>query len=98
VSAEELARIRSQLIAAQVYQRDSMFYQAMQIGEVVTVGFPPEVVERRIEKLKAVTPEQVQAVARKYLVDERLTVATLDPQPLEGRTSVAPPKGMRHGD
>jgi zinc protease len=98
VSAEELARIRSQLIAAQVYQRDSMFYQAMQIGEVVTVGFPPEVVELRIEKLKAVTPEQVQAVARKYLVDERLTVATLDPQPLEGRTPVAPPKGMRHGD
>ena len=98
VSTDELARIRSQLIAAQVYQRDSMFYQAMQIGEVVTVGFPPEVVELRIEKLKGVTPEQVQAVARKYLVDDRLTVATLDPQPLESRMPLAPPKGMHHAN
>jgi len=56
------------------------------------------VVELRIEKLKGVTPEQVQAVARKYLVDDRLTVATLDPQPLESRMPLAPPKGMHHAN
>jgi hypothetical protein len=33
------------------------------------------------QKLRKVTPDQVQAVARKYLVDDRLTVAILDPQP-----------------
>ncbi|MEO1766977.1 M16 family metallopeptidase [Thiobacter aerophilum] len=98
VKEEELARIRSQLIAAQVYQRDSMFYQAMQIGEVVTVGFDPSLVERRIEKLKAVTAEQIKAVARKYLVDDHLTVATLDPQPLDARQTTTPPKGLRHVD
>ena len=96
VSEDELARIKSQLIAAQVYQRDSMFYQAMQIGERVTVGFEPGLVDKRIEKLKQVTPQQVQEVARKYLVDDHLTVATLDPQPLEGKKPMAPPKGMRH--
>jgi zinc protease len=27
-----------------------------------------------------VTPEQVQAVAKKYLIDDTLTIATLEPQ------------------
>jgi zinc protease len=97
VSEEELARIRSQVIASQVYERDSMFYQAMKVGEVVTVGFNYDLPDTRIEKLKQVTPEQVQAVARKYLVDDRLTVATLDPQPLDGKKPMAPPKGLHHG-
>lgn len=96
VSEEELARIKSQLIASQVYQRDSMFYQGMQIGEVVTVGFNYDLVDKRIEKLKQITPQQVQEVARKYLLDDQLTVATLDPQPLDARKPMAPPKGMRH--
>jgi zinc protease len=97
VSEEELTRIRSQVIASQVYQRDSMFYQGMKIGEVVTVGFGHDLVDKRIEKLKQVTPQQVQEVARRYLVDDRLTVATLDPQPLDGKQPLAPPKGLRHG-
>jgi zinc protease len=97
VSEEELTRIKSQVIAAQVYQRDSMFYQGMKIGEVETIGLGYEVLDKRIEKLKQVTPQQVQEVARKYLVDDRLTVATLDPQPLDGKQPAAPPKGLRHG-
>jgi len=37
-----------------------------------------------VERVKAVTAEQVQAVAKKYLVDDSLTVAVLEPQPLDG--------------
>jgi zinc protease len=97
VTEEELARIKSQVIAGQVYQRDSMFYQAMQIGEVVSVGFNYDVIDKRIEKLKQVTSQQVQDVARKYLIDDHLTVAVLDPQPLDpNKKPTAPPKGMRH--
>ena len=33
-----------------------------------------------LEKMQTITPEQVQAVAKKYLVDEGLTIAVLDPQ------------------
>jgi zinc protease len=33
-----------------------------------------------LDKMQNITPAQVQAVAKKYLVDEGLTVATLDPQ------------------
>jgi zinc protease len=33
-----------------------------------------------LEKMQKITPVQVQAVAKKYLVDEGLTIAVLDPQ------------------
>jgi len=35
-----------------------------------------------------VTPEQIQAVARKYLTADNLTVARLDPQPMDGRRAL----------
>ena len=97
ISEEELNRVKAQVIASQVYQRDSVFYQAMKIGELETNGIGYRAIETRIEKLKAVTVEQVQAVAKKYLIDDTLTVATLDPQPLDDKKPVAPPKGVRHG-
>jgi predicted Zn-dependent peptidase len=68
VSEDELARIRTQLIAAKVYEKDSVFYQAMLLGQLETVGLGWELVDDYVERLSAVTPEQVQAVARKYLV------------------------------
>ncbi|MDD5240336.1 MAG: pitrilysin family protein [Sulfuricella sp.] len=98
VTEEELQRVKAQVIAAQVYQRDSMFYQAMLIGEVVTAGLPLDTLETRLAKLKAVTAAQVQEVAKKYLVDDHLTVAMLDPQPLDEAKPVKPVAGGRHGN
>ena len=34
VSAEELQRVKAQVMAGEVYKRDSVFYQAMQIGQM----------------------------------------------------------------
>jgi len=46
------------------------------------------------DKLMAVTAEQVQTVARKYLVDAHLTVAVLDPQPIgKGQRRMPRPRG-----
>lgn len=96
VGQEELERMKAQIIAAQVYQRDSMFYQAMVIGEFETVGHSHRDIDIVNEKLKQITPEQVQAVARKYLIDDALTVAVLEPQPLE-TTGAAKPVAGGHG-
>lgn len=90
VSAEELARAKAQLVAGEVYKLDSMFAQAMEIGQLEAVGLPYTSGDRIIEKLKAVTAEQVQAVARRYFVDDGLTIGVLDPQPL----SSAPRRGF----
>ncbi|MDR0576023.1 MAG: insulinase family protein [Candidatus Accumulibacter sp.] len=95
VSEDELARARAQLVAGEVYKRDSMFSQALEIGRLEAAGIPHRAEGRLIEKLKAVTAEQVQSVARRYLIDDGLTVAELDPRPLP-EAPRRPPAVVRH--
>lgn len=83
VSNDELARIKAQVIAAEVYEKDSVFYQAMQIGSLETIGLNWRIGEQYADKIKQVTAEQIREVARKYLVDDHLTVAVLEPLPLD---------------
>lgn len=96
ISEAELARVKAQVIAADVYQRDSLFYQAMLLGEYVTAGLPPEALARRVDKLRAVTAKDVQAVAQQWLKDDQLSVAELDPQALSPQTGRAAVPGVRH--
>lgn len=86
VSEEELARIKAQVVAHKVYEQDSVFYQAMQMGLLETVGLGWEKLDEYPDRIRAVTAEQVQAVARKYLVDDSLTVAILEPQSLTDKS------------
>ena len=83
VSDEELARVKVQVVANDVYERDSIFYQAMVLGIFETVGLTWQEAEKYVDSVKAVTAEQVQMVARKYLQEELLTVASLEPQSLD---------------
>jgi zinc protease len=94
VSEEELQRVKTQLVAGQIYKRDSSFGQAMEIGVMEMTGLSHKNIDRIIEKLKAVTAPQVQAAAKKYFGDDALTVATLVPLPLSEKR--APVAGMRH--
>jgi zinc protease len=95
VSEQELKRVKTQLIAGQIYKRDSIFGQAMEIGTMEMTGISHKLIDRIIEKLGQVTAQQVQMVAQKYFVDDALTVATLVPLPLSGKKA-APPPGLRH--
>jgi zinc protease len=85
VSEEELRRVKSQITAADVYKRDSVFYQAMQIGELESIGLSYKDIPLMLAKLQVVTAQQVQEVAREIFKDDNLTVAVLDPQPLSGK-------------
>ena len=96
VSEAELARVKAQVIAADVYQRDSLFYQAMQLGEYVTAGLPPEALAHRVDKLRAVSAGEVQAAARQWLQDDQLSVGILDPQALQPQTRRPAVPGVRH--
>lgn len=93
VTQKELDRVKAAVIAADVYQLDSMFYQGMQIGQLETMGYRWHLLKEYPERLKAVTSEQIQAVAKKYLVEDNMTVATLDPQPIDPN---AKPVGKPH--
>jgi zinc protease len=83
VDATELERIKAQVVAGEVYEQDSMFYQATQIGKLESVGLDWSVADDYVRRIKAVTPAQVQAVARTYLQEKQQTTAVLDPLPMD---------------
>ncbi len=85
VSEPELKRARAQLVAAEVYKLDSMFGQAMEIGQTESAGIPYQKIDRMLERLQQVSAAEVQAAAKKYFSDDTLTIGVLDPQPLDGK-------------
>jgi zinc protease len=89
VSPRELERVKARAVAEEVYARDSLFYQAMKLGRVETVGIGWQEAEMFMERVNAITAAQVQEVAREYLVNENLTVALLRPQRLTGSAGEA---------
>ena len=82
ISPDELQRIKAQVLASAVYERDSSFYQAMQLGMLETVGLGWQKADEYVSKINQVTAEQVRDVARKYLIDDHLNVAYLEPLPI----------------
>jgi len=97
VSDSELQRIKAQVVSSDVYERDSVFYQAMILGMFETVGLSWKETDKYVKSIQAVTAEQVQIVTKKYLQEDRLTVAVLDPQPLDAALRRAAAGGVGHG-
>ncbi len=95
VSEQELKRAKAQLVAAQIYKLDSMFGQAMEIGQTESAGISYRKIDRMLEKLQGVSAAEVQAVAKKYFTDDTLTIGILDPQPLDGKAR-RPAVATRH--
>ena len=96
VSVEELNRVKIQSVAAQVYKRDSLMAQAMEIGGAEAAGQSWRDIDTLLEKIKSVTAEEVQAVARKYFKDDTLSIAVLDPQPVDQSKPKKPAGAVRH--
>lgn len=81
VGEMELARVRTQLAASHIFEKDSMFAQAMSMGRLESLGFSWRDEGAIQGQLNAVRSEDIQRVARQYLQDDHLTVGVLVPQP-----------------
>lgn len=86
VSDAELARVKAQWTASTVYERDSLFGQANDLGGNWAEGFPLDADDRILQLLRTVTPEHVKSVAARYFGDDQLNVGTLVPQPVAAGT------------
>jgi zinc protease len=97
ITAAELARVKTQWVASEVYKLDSLFNQARELGTQWVQGLEMDATDKLIAQLRLVTAEQVQSVAQRYFGEDALTVAHLLPQPLDKtrklRAAVA---GARH--
>ncbi|MFP5412264.1 MAG: M16 family metallopeptidase, partial [Gammaproteobacteria bacterium] len=96
VREDELQRIRAQYVAGQIYKRDSVMAQAMEIGGLEVSGYSHRDADRILERIRAVTAADIQAVARKYFDEDSLTVVTLLPQPIDPNAQRRPPPATRH--
>lgn len=85
IDDKELKRVKAQVIAGEVYQQDSIQRQATVIGSLETVGLGWQLMEEYNQRINEITAQQVREVARKYLIEEGLTVAVL--QPLDSEAS-----------
>lgn len=80
---KELARIKMQLMASEVYGQDAITDQAERLAAFESVGSSWQTSQQFINHIQAVTAKQVQQVAQKYLINKRLTVAELVPMKRE---------------
>ena len=79
-SAAELARVRAQVIAGLVYERDSITSQATTIGALETVGLSWTLMDQDLAALEAVTPADIQQAAQTFFTPSRLAVAHILPE------------------
>ena len=79
ISDDELARVLAQAEAQYVYRQDAIQSQANSIGMMVSVGLPADTMQHWVTNLRSVTPAQIQAVAKKFLHADNLTVGVLRP-------------------
>jgi zinc protease len=96
ISDAELQRVKAQVASSDVFQRDSVFYQAMELGTMETVGLDRRLINDYVDRINEVTAAQVQAVAKKYLVVTNMTVAELKPQPVGAQRRRPAPVGDMH--
>lgn len=81
VSSKELQRVKKQIIAQKVFERDSIFGQAMEIGMLETIGLDWQISEQYVKRIEAITAKDIQQVANTYFTTKNQTIARLIPEP-----------------
>src|SRR3954466_4474067 len=71
VRAEDLERVKTQLIAAAIYAQDNQASLARWYGAAITTGLSVDDVRGWPDRIRAVTAEQVRAAAQKWLDKKR---------------------------
>ena len=92
IAKDELERARKRLVANTTRALENNLGLAMQLAESAQLSGDPWYLERRLRQLEAVTPDDLLAFAKKYLVDTNLTVGLLEP-PAQSGARVAPATG-----
>ena len=67
ISPETLQKVKNQMIATEIFERDSMYTQAKIIGQAESVGIPWSEDAKYMSRIKAVTTEQVNTVLQHYI-------------------------------
>ena len=91
VEDRELEKAKNQLEASFVFAQDSIFYQAMLLAQhEISMGW--RAIDDYIPSIRKVSPEDIQRVAKRYLIQDNRTVGILIPlPPKEGKPVLTEP-------
>ncbi len=91
VDAQELRQVVVEVTAEHVYSQDSLMAQAKSIGSLEIVGLPWQLSDEYVKQISLVTPEEIQAVAKRYFSVDNLTEARLQPLPPSAKQKLMEP-------
>jgi zinc protease len=80
VDKRELEKVKNQLESSFIYSQDSLFFQAMLLARY-EIAQSWKVIDQYLPLIQRVTPEDIQRVARQYLIPDNRTAGTLIPLP-----------------
>jgi len=83
VPARELEKAKNQLVAELLFARQSNQGKASALGRAAVLLKDPARVNTEVQRLLAVTPEEIQRVARRYFTETNRIVLTILPQHAE---------------
>jgi zinc protease len=81
VGEKELEKAKNQLEAAFIYGQDSLFYQATLLAQHEICLDDWRAIDSYLPSIRKVSAEDIQRVAKKYLVSDNRTIGILVPQP-----------------
>ena len=85
IPAEDLERVKTQLIAEAIYAQDNQATLARWYGGALTTGLSVEDIRSWPDRIRAVTSEQVRAVAQKWLDKNRSVTGYLIKDPASAK-------------
>jgi zinc protease len=80
VGERELEKAKNQLEASFIFSQDSMFYQAMLLAQH-EISLDWKAIDSYLSSIRKVSSEDIQRVAKKYLIPDNRTVGILIPLP-----------------
>jgi zinc protease len=89
VGPHELQKAKNQLESSFIYSQGSLFSQAMLLAEH-EIAIDWKTVDDYLPSIRKVSPQDIQRVARRYLIPENRTVGILRPLPLQGKKIPSP--------
>ncbi len=84
IDSKELERIKTQLRASRIRELQTSLTRAKALAQYTVADGDPSLVNTELDKMLAVTPAQVQAAAKKYLVAGKRAVLVIQPAPAAG--------------
>jgi predicted Zn-dependent peptidase len=81
VDAKELERVKTQLRAQRIRELQGSLSRARALAQYALTDNDPGLINTELDAMMAVTPAQIQAAAKKYLIPGRRAVLQIQPAP-----------------